>query len=491
MKAITSRKWQALQPELAERVLQLLRARGGRPEPATNSFERWRVRLRGAVWIYYRTGTLFVTESDDPAALEIQREVDELLGGRYATPTRPWLVGCDEAGKGELFGPVVTAAVVLAAERFRELEELIGVADTKAGYAAAFWDELGRRLNAARGEGFDWEVGLIPPQDVDRFNLNRLLDAAYHRLLVLLGRRMDWAQTRLVLDDYRAGPTLKQLLDRLTARGLEAVCRVHADEQYLECRLAALVARLEQQRILRALAAHAGSVSGGRGLGSGNAGDPVTLQWLERWLNSGRPLPWFVRRSFRTVAERIGAASVKQADGPVNESLVAHEYLEAFRQGRLELEKLEVLCAGCGRFVQQIRLERREGFAVGVCAVCGQALPGLAQILRYLCGRVFAAGGGRRRVVSWLVEELGSEEPFFAGFTIVLDRQSLRALPAATRQRLERLAEQGRMGLEYRAAPVSQSSDDLHEIASRLAALPVVPEPVSSAAGVFVLEVRC
>ncbi len=490
MKTVTSRKWQVPQPELADRVLQLLRARGGQPEPATNSFERWRVRLKGAVWIHYRTGTLFVTESDDPEALAIQREIDELLGGRFAPPARPWLVGCDEAGKGELFGPVVTAAVVLSAGRFRELEELIGVADTKAGYTAAFWDELGQRLNAARGEGFDWELGLIPPQDVDRFNLNRLLDAAYHRLLVLLGRRMDWTQTRLVLDDYRAGQGLVALLDRLAAQGLEAVRSVHADERYLECRLAALVARLEQQRILRALAAPAGSASGRSELGSGNAGDPVTLQWLEQWLKSGRPLPWFVRRSFRTVAERIGVPMAKQTGGPVNEGLVAKGFLEAFRQGRLELEKLEVFCAGCGRFVRRIRLERRREFAVSVCAACSQELPGLAETLRYLCGRIFPAGE-RRRVIDWLIEDLDSPQSFFAGFTIVLGRQNLRALPGPVRQRLERLAEQGRMGLEYRAAPVSPDPDDLREVASQLAALPVLPEPGSRVTSVFVLEVAC
>lgn len=289
--------------DLAARIRSWLMGQGGENEKVTGAHELWRVRQGGAKWTYYTTGTLYVTDSDDPALLEAQRHVDRLTGGRFVAPSRDFLIGLDETGKGELFGPVVLAAAVLPRALFQQIEEIIGVADTKVRHDPRYWEELFGRMEFYRPQGLDWATASIPPEEFDRVSVNRLLDREYRKLLVQVTGRIDAHSSRVVLDDYGAGSALRLHLQELAALGVEVV-RVHrADDRYLECRVASLVAKREQQRTLEAIRRDKQFQLEGHPLGSGNAGDAKTLAWLRAWRQSGRPWPWFVKQSFRTVRE--------------------------------------------------------------------------------------------------------------------------------------------------------------------------------------------
>lgn len=312
MKTIANRKWSVRDRQLAERIRAWLVARGGVEDAVTGEHETWRVRQSDAKWTYYTTGTLFVTDSDDPALLEAQREIDRLAGGRFVPASRNLLVGLDEAGKGEVFGSVVLAAAALPRTLFRQLEEIIGVADTKARHAPRYWEELFERIGFYRAQGLRWETAEIAPEEFDRISVNRLLDRDYARLLGRLIPDAEPSEVRIVLDDFGAGRQLRQELAQHGARGAEVVLATKADDHYLECRLAALVAKHQHQRALEAIRRDARYQIHGRELGSGNAGDPKTLAWLRAWSQSGRPWPPFVKRSFRTVREIDGRASERK-----------------------------------------------------------------------------------------------------------------------------------------------------------------------------------
>jgi ribonuclease HII len=306
MKIVANRKWMARDRALADRIKAWLGQQGAVEEKVTGAYERWRLRHSDAKWTYYSTGTLYVTDSDDPALLEAQRHVDQLLGGRFVAPTRDFLLGLDETGKGEIFGPVVLAAVVLPRALFRQIEEVIGVADTKARHVARYWEELFGRVDFYRAHGLDWAMAKIEPEEFDRVSINRLLDRDYQRLLGEQAGRIDPKQLRVVLDDYGAGPALDRHFAQLRAAGAEVVRTTKADDRYLECRLASLVAKREQQRALEAIRRDKRYAIEGRELGSGNAGDAKTVAWLRAWHATGRPWPPFVKRSFRTVQEIDG-----------------------------------------------------------------------------------------------------------------------------------------------------------------------------------------
>src|SRR5579884_3275146 len=109
MKSIANRKWKVRDSALAARIKAWLIEQGAVEEKVTGAYERWRLRQSDARWTYYSTGTLYVTDSDDPALLEAQRHVDQLVGGRFVPASRDFLIGLDETGKGEIIGPVILA----------------------------------------------------------------------------------------------------------------------------------------------------------------------------------------------------------------------------------------------------------------------------------------------------------------------------------------------------------------------------------------------
>ncbi|HEV2387011.1 MAG TPA: hypothetical protein VGS20_07105 [Candidatus Acidoferrales bacterium] len=316
MKTISNRKWTISDAALAGRIKAWLVGQGGKAENTTGRHETWRVRQSDAQWTYYSTGTLYVTDSDDPALLEAQRHVDSLAGGRFVQPSGEFLVGLDETGKGEVFGPIVLAAVAFPQGLFRQLEEIIGVADTKVSHQPRYWEELFAKIQCYRARGLDWAIEEITPADADRFSTNRLLDRGYRRLLAQLAERIEIGRARVVLDDYGAGPALRESLAALGAAGAELVRTTHADDRYLECRLASLVAKREQQRALEAIRKDKRYELPGQELGSGNPGDRRTLAWLEAWHRTGKPWPSFVKQSFRTVEQIAGRKAPAKRHAP-------------------------------------------------------------------------------------------------------------------------------------------------------------------------------
>jgi ribonuclease HIII len=121
-----------------------LLAAGGTAREARGAGEEWRVELRGddgsrGVVTAWRTGTVRASGKGDGLA-RAQRILGAPTGGETqgtvptvspALPehTGPW-IGVDESGKGDYFGPLVSAAVALAPDAAAELAAL-GVQDSK------------------------------------------------------------------------------------------------------------------------------------------------------------------------------------------------------------------------------------------------------------------------------------------------------------------------------------------------------------------------
>jgi ribonuclease HIII len=115
---------------------------------STNEYERWRVRLaRGAAnaTVVLYTSNKCVVQGQSPAYDEVAAAIEkanEGLGGGGGTPAAakpaappldlPDLprIGTDEAGKGDYFGPLVSAAVFVTPELAAQLRDL-GVRDSK------------------------------------------------------------------------------------------------------------------------------------------------------------------------------------------------------------------------------------------------------------------------------------------------------------------------------------------------------------------------
>jgi ribonuclease HII len=429
-----------------EAVYEHLIQNGGIPLPVTDSHERWRVRFGDAVLTFYTSGTLYSTGSEDPAIREAWTFISKRVGSRFVPTQRSLLVGLDETGKGELVGHTILVGALVPRELSADLEEVVGSAETKARRSSEFWESVFMALDRLRDQGLDYIVERVPPWHIDKYNINKILDVAYQRILGIFLRDRDPGDARIVLDDYGLGPGLRRFLRALEVAGAEVVIESRADDRYIEARVASVLAKRERERQLATINRNSEYRIENLTVGAGNAGDAQTMAWLRAWKASGRPWPWFVKRSFRTVRELNGRGPVKKKSPPIREYLLSGEFFEEFDRGRISVRNLSVICPSCGTTSRMalVTLES-EGQTLGRCHKCRNVIPDLGFTLRYYCGFVLPDTNIIiRGLMSRDLSHKSDEKRFFDGFTVVLSGVVRRECDASrgARTELGRLAQQ-------------------------------------------------
>ncbi|GIV01001.1 MAG: hypothetical protein KatS3mg014_2616 [Actinomycetota bacterium] len=286
---------------------------------------------------------------------------------------------------------------------------------------------------------------------IDRYNINRLLDVTYQRILNVFFRRAQPGLARIAVDDYGVGETLERFLRALGNQGAEVVVEAGADDHYLEARVASVLAKREREKVLEAINRKPEFQVDGLSVDSGNAGNPQTLAWLRAWKATGRPWPWFIRRSFGTIRELDGAEPRRKEEPPLRDDLLSEEFRKDFAEGRLSITSLRVVCPSCGD-VSRAALVTLDDFGKTVprCIGCKEPLPAdLGFTLRFYCGFVVPDANVIRRGL--LAKDLAGSR-FFEGFTVVLP-EVVRAEcdnrgGKAELARLSEFAAKGRIALE-------------------------------------------
>ncbi len=145
-------------------------------------------------------------------------------------------------------------------------------------------------------EGLAFLVADVPTSRCETRGAKPLLDAVYRELLTesLAGRLP--GDFRVVIDNYGVGRSLCDWLKGLDNAGAEMIpspmagCPrndgTHADDRYVEVRLASVMARYHRELALA-------SVPGDVPLGTMNT---EFKQWLQRHRAKGQPLPTFLKR---------------------------------------------------------------------------------------------------------------------------------------------------------------------------------------------------
>ena len=185
---------------------------------------RFQARGEGVIATLYRSGKLVV--QGESVAFFAERYLD----GTRASAPKPLvpiegktIVGSDEAGKGDYFGPLVVVAV-RADEKLRRELVRIGVADSKT-----LSDERVRRLRPALEERCPHAVELLDPPDYNREHtraksLNPLLADLHARCIRRVARPGD-----VVLVDRFASETL--LAERLRGLPIELHQQTRAERE--------------------------------------------------------------------------------------------------------------------------------------------------------------------------------------------------------------------------------------------------------------------
>ena len=340
------KKWKILENKQNE-IKDLLLNNGATEDKVSNEYEIWRVRIGKSIFTLYTSGTLFNNQATSEEVLKLRDEISSITGSGFKDTGKEIRIGLDETGKGELFGHTVLAGIAYPAHLIKEMENIIGVADTKTHKTYEYWDKIFVDVDKLRGKGLDYVTETIPPWHIDKYNVNKIMDVVYKKIISDLTRKLPLDKISLVLDNYQIGDNLQGFLASLEKKGVQIIVEEKADDNFLEAKFASAVAKRLREKIMKGINERF-KINGVK-VGSGNAADRITIQWLNKWKESGKPWPWFVKQSFSTIRKldnKIG--NVKKTDPPIKHELISKQYRKLFDEGKLSTNGLTILCPYCG-----------------------------------------------------------------------------------------------------------------------------------------------
>jgi len=216
-----------------------------------NTFMLWRASKDGIIIDSYRTGKVVIQAGAAAALLEHANWWPDVIGPEAEGD----LIGIDEAGKGDYFGPLVVAAVLVRGDRWKDLA-LIGTRDSKS-----LSDDRIARLSGQIREAYPHSIVVISPARYNQMyvtirNLNRLLAWGHARALENI--LSHWECPRAISDQFGDASLLQSAL-------MEKGRRIRLDqmpkaEKNLAVAAASILARDEFVRRMAALGEQYGMV---------------------------------------------------------------------------------------------------------------------------------------------------------------------------------------------------------------------------------------
>lgn len=260
-----------------------------------NAFMLWRASRDGVIIDSYRTGKVVIQGGDAAALLARADWWPDIIGPEADGD----LIGIDEAGKGDYFGPLVVAAVLVRDDRWKDLA-LIGTRDSKS-----LSDERIARLSTDIRKAYPHSIVAISPARYNQMyarirNLNRLLAWGHARALENI--LSHWECATAISDQFGDASYLQSALMEKGKR-IHLVQRPKAEEN-LAVAAASILARGEFVRRLATLGEQYGMIlpkgAGPRVLEAGR-------EFIRR--HGSAALPQVAKVHFRTTRE-IGASPV-------------------------------------------------------------------------------------------------------------------------------------------------------------------------------------
>lgn len=392
----------------------LLDKYNGVEEQTTNQYELWRIRIDKVLFILYNSGKLTLNKPNEVEVIEIKEMIDKIVDSKFKSTNKSILLGFDETGKGEVLGHIILAGVKFPSSLKEEIEDIVGAADTKNKRSLQYWDQLYQSIDNLKPSGLDFITERIPPSHADKFNLNKIMDVVYQRIISALVRNVtDIKSCSIVIDDYGIGNNLEMFLHSLDKMGSVIIVEEKADDNYLEAKLASIIAKRERERLMNNIAKKYGDI------GSGNAGDLVTKKWLEEWKKSGKPWPWFVKQSFKTVRELDGKKEPIKEDPPIRHTLLSKDSLDAFNQGRLSVSSLSIVCPYCNNIARSIILATKQqqlGYEIR-CIKCKHIIDDINTTLLYYNGYILPDSNA---IIEHIISNDLGNSKLFENFTFLL-----------------------------------------------------------------------
>ena len=200
----------------------------------------------------------------------------------------------DEAGKGSVLGPMVVAAVGISSEdiladiRVRD-SKVLSVKERERLYAL-----LRKKCRVATVKLDALEIDIIR-QDM---TLNEAIARAHAQVIAKLSPEFAFVDACDV-NAFRYADMVKNHL-KLPC---EIVSEHHADEKFPVVSAASIIAKVTRDRAISTLAKKYGRI------GSGYPSDPVTIRFLNSYIDEHRVPPPIARKSWKTVTAILARRS--------------------------------------------------------------------------------------------------------------------------------------------------------------------------------------
>ncbi|MDH3488903.1 MAG: hypothetical protein OEL56_00485 [Nitrosopumilus sp.] len=214
-----------------------------------------------------------------------------------------FFVGCDEAGAGETFGSMFLGCVIIDVKNLKNIEQIFDTQNIKELNESEILEKYNKIKEYCKIFKIKCEAS-----EIDENSKNMLLDQKYEELLSEAISEKE--KLCVIIDDYGIKRDLKLFLENLESRGNTVIVENKADEKYLACQAASVVARKERFEEIQNLNKKF-NVQNESGKiiypGSGNAANSQTAEYLETFMRlyPSKDLPPFVRRKWNNVKKII------------------------------------------------------------------------------------------------------------------------------------------------------------------------------------------
>jgi ribonuclease HII len=204
------------------------------------------------------------------------------------------ICGVDEAGKGSVLGPMVIAAVGISSD---DILEGIRVRDSKLLCA-----KERERLYKIIKKNCQVATVRLDAQQIDimrrDMTLNETVARAHAQVIIKLSP--DYAYLDACdVNTFRYAEMVKNHL----VQPCEIISEHHADEKFPVVSAASIIAKVTRDRAIATLAKKYGTI------GSGYPSDPVTIQFLNSYIDEHSVPPPIARKSWKTVSAILSRKS--------------------------------------------------------------------------------------------------------------------------------------------------------------------------------------
>lgn len=205
-------------------------------------------------------------------------------------------IGLDEAGRGCVIGPLFLATVALDSLSLERLRE-VGVKNSKK-LTRKKREELEKLI---KSKALAFNIEAVNPREIDANNLNNVELRALHTALTKVVEKLHYKGfeiVRAVVDLFGREDELKNLISSMCPKA-EVVLKYKADESFIECSAASILAKVARDRYIEKLKKKYGDFA------SGYPSDRKTVNWLSSYLRKQGSLPNIVRYRWKTVKKII------------------------------------------------------------------------------------------------------------------------------------------------------------------------------------------